>query len=107
MEAKSLNFKRNAAEALQDQDLQNALKFAKDGFIGKRTSAVAQLPEWNNIRDDVRVMKNHVLDNLDHYLLAYEAAVVENGGEVHWAQTPEEATDIIATICSKGPASHP
>jgi len=45
-------------------------------------------------------MKNHVLDNLDHYLLAYEAAVVENGGNVHWAQTPEEATDIITTICT-------
>jgi len=100
MKAKSLQFKRNAAEALKDQDLQNALNFAKDGFIGKRTTAVAQLPEWSNIRDDVRVMKNHVLENLDHYLLAYESAVVANGGQVHWAQTPAEATDIIATICS-------
>jgi len=100
MEAKSLQFKRNAAEALRDQDLQSALNFAKDGFIGKRTQAIAQLPEWDSIRDDVRVMKNHVLDNLDYYLLAYENAVCANGGKVHWAQTPAEATDIIATICN-------
>lgn len=100
MEAKSLQFKRNAVEALDDQNLQNALKFAKHGFIGKRTAAVAELPEWNAIRDDVRGMKDHVLDNLDYYLLAYEAAVLANGGLVHWAQTPEQATDIIATICT-------
>jgi len=100
MEAKSLQFKRNAADALKDQDLQSALDFAKDGFIGRRTKAVAQLPEWDSIRSDVRDMKNHVLDHLDHYLLAYEAAVQANGGTVHWAQTPEDATNIITKICT-------
>jgi len=100
VEAKSLQFKRSASDALKDQDLQSALNFAKDGFIGKRTKAVADLPEWDNIRDDVRVMKNHVLDNLDYYLLAYEEAVCANGGKVHWAETPAQATDIIATICT-------
>jgi len=100
MEAKSLHFKRNAADALKDQDLQSALNFAKDGFIGKRTKAVAELPEWDNIREDVRTMKNHVLDNLDHYLVAYESAVLANGGTVHWAQTPQQASDIITGICT-------
>ena len=104
METKSLEFKRSAAEALTDQNLQAALNFAKDGFIGKRTKAVAQLPQWQSIREDARQLKNHVLDNLDFYLLAYEANVQANGGHVHWAQTPAEAADIIVGICSEANA---
>lgn len=99
METKSLHFKRNAADALQDQDLQRALNFAKDGFIGKRTAAVAKMPQWQSIRDDAKHLKNHVLENLDYYLLAYEAAVKANGGHVHWAETSEQAAQIIVDLC--------
>lgn len=99
METKTLSFKRAATDALKDQELQRALNYAKDGFIGKRTQAVAKLPEWQTIRSDAREMKNHVLENLDHYLLAYESAVIANGGMVHWAETAEEAANIIVTLC--------
>jgi len=105
MEAKSLSFQRNASEALRDQDLQSALAFAKDGFIGKRTEAVNKLPEWQSIREQAREMKDHVLQNLDHYLLAYESAVIANGGNVHWAETPEQAAEIVVKICSDAGAS--
>jgi len=104
LETKSLQFKRSAAEALQDQDLQQALQFAKHGFIGKRTSAVEAFPQWQAVRDDARRMKDHVLDNLDHYLLAYEAAVRANGGMVHWAETPAQAAKLVVDICVKAEA---
>jgi len=100
VETKTLSFKRSAAAALEDQDLQRALNYAKDGFIGKRTAAVAQLPEWEAIRNDAHDMKNHVLENLDHYLLAYESAVIANGGKVHWAETGEDAAKIIVKLCT-------
>lgn len=99
MQTKTLSFKRSASEALKDQDLQSALNKAKDGFIGKRTKAVASLAEWETIRSEAREMKNHVLENLDHYLLAYEASVIANGGLVHWAETPEEAATIVVKLC--------
>lgn len=104
METKTLSFKRSATDALGDQELQRALNYAKDGFIGKRTAAVANLPEWETIRSEAREMKNHVLENLDHYLLAYESAVIANGGKVHWAQTGEDAANIIVELCKDADA---
>ena len=99
MQAQSLTFKTNASKALLDDDLKQALGNVKDGFIGKRASAVALVPEWQQIRDEARQLKNHVLENLDHYLLAYESKVVANGGQVHWAASPTDATGIIVDIC--------
>lgn len=100
MQAQSLSFKTNAREALLDDNLKQALSNVKDGFIGKRSAAVAMVPEWQQIRDEARQLKNHVLENLDHYLLAYESKVTANGGEVHWAASSEDANDIIVNICN-------
>ena len=99
MESQSLSFKKNARSALLDDDLRAALSNVKEGFIGKRAAAVALVPEWQLIRDEAKALKNHVLENLDHYLLAYEASVKRNGGEVHWASSSKDANDIIIDIC--------
>lgn len=99
MQQNSLHFKTNAHKALLDEDLRQALGKVKEGFIGKRAAAVRLVPEWQQIRSEARELKNHVLENLDHYLVAYEAAVKSNGGQVHWASTSGEASDIIVEIC--------
>lgn len=101
---KSDTFKQNASEALHDANLQDALGNMKVGFIKKRLDAIELVPEWQRIRDEARDMKNHVLDNLDHYLLRYEQSVTDNGGHVHWAETSADAGEIIVDICKKADA---
>ena len=61
--------------------------------------AVEALPEFEPLRDSARDIKDHTLDNLDLYLEAYEAKVTAAGGQVHWAETAEEARDIVLDIC--------
>jgi L-lactate dehydrogenase complex protein LldF len=61
--------------------------------------AVSKLPEFEDLREVGRAIKNHTLAHLDHYLERFEAKVVAQGGEVHWARTPAEARDRIADIC--------
>ncbi len=100
----SHTFKQNAAEALKDAPLQDALGNLKVGFIKKRLNAIELVPEWQRIRDEAREMKNHVLENLDHYLLRYEHSVQANGGHVHWAETSANAGEIIVDICKKANA---
>lgn len=104
MQSQSRSFKTNASTALLDDNLKQALGKVKDGFIGKRAAAVALVPEWQQIRNDARLLKNHVLENLDHYLLAYESKVIAHGGHVHWAQTSADANDIIVDICKSANA---
>lgn len=101
MQSQSHSFKLNAREALLDDNLKQALSNVKGGFIGKRAAAVALVPEWQQIKNEARELKNHVLENLDHYLLAYESKVQAAGGHVHWAQTSEDANTIIVDICKQ------
>ncbi|NMQ18828.1 iron-sulfur cluster-binding protein [Candidatus Competibacter phosphatis] len=99
MQVTSQTFKSNASVALRDAALQRALKNLKAGFPGKRAAAIAKLPEFDQLRDAGRDLKNHVLEHLDFYLERFEAKVIEQGGQVHWARDAAEARQIVLDIC--------
>ncbi len=101
MKVTSPAFKDNVAAALGDPTLQKALKFVQGGFITKRAQAAAELPEFEALRDAARDLKTHVLGHLDLYLEAYEKKVIASGGQVHWAETAEDARRIVADICRR------
>ena len=101
MKPHSHDFKKNAARAVGDQQLRQALAKAQDGFVGKRAETLAILPEFELLREQGRVIGDHTLENLDYYLERYESAVQECGGQVHWAETPEEAQNIVREICKR------
>lgn len=92
-------FKENAHEALQDENLRTALDRMNSGFIPRRQEAVDRLPEFDQLRDQGREIKNHVLAHLDHYLETFERTCTRMGGHVHWAPTPEDARAAILQIC--------
>jgi L-lactate dehydrogenase complex protein LldF len=94
-------FKENARKALADPTLQSALSIARPRFVDKRRKAKDRLPEFDLLRDQARDIKNHTLAHLDLYLEAYEAKVKEQGGQVHWAATPEAARDIVIALCRR------
>lgn len=104
MQPTSLNFKENAANALWDAQLQNALKNVKTGFILKRAKARDALPEFDALRAAAKDIKNHVLDYLDVYLEEYERRVIESGGHVHWARDASEAREIVVRLCREAGA---
>ncbi|MCR0983615.1 LutB/LldF family L-lactate oxidation iron-sulfur protein [Roseomonas pecuniae] len=100
----SPDFKRRAARALADANLQKALRRGGSGFHSKRAQATAALPEFEALRDIGRDIKNHTLANLDHYLEAFEAKVVANGGRVHWCRDAAEARATVLKICREADA---
>ncbi len=104
MDIASPAFKENARRALADHHLQQALGHVRAGFIDKRAKAVADLPEFDALRESARDIKNHTLAHLDLYLEAYEEKVRELGGEVHYAETSEEARATILAICRRAGA---
>jgi L-lactate dehydrogenase complex protein LldF len=97
--ATSSAFKENARRALGDAGLQRALARSGSSFIARRADAVANLPEFEQLRDTARDIKNHTLANLDFYLEAYEAKVLEAGGKVHWCADADEARAAVLAIC--------
>jgi L-lactate dehydrogenase complex protein LldF len=99
MQSTSHQFKDNAARALNDAHLQQALVHVRTKFIEKRLQAIDALPEFDALRDAARDLKNHVLSKLDEYLVEFESNVVKRGGQVHWCSTPADARKTILEIC--------
>jgi L-lactate dehydrogenase complex protein LldF len=97
--ATSSAFKQNASQALGNAGLQKALARSGPSFIARRAAAAAALPEFEQLRDIARDIKNHALANLDFYLETYEANVLEAGGKVHWCATADEARAAVLRIC--------
>jgi len=89
----------NSRAALANPVLQAALANLKRGFPINRAEVVADLPEFEELRNVARDIKDHTLDHLDVYLEIYERNVRASGGKVHWARNAKEARDTIMRIC--------
>jgi L-lactate dehydrogenase complex protein LldF len=105
MQPVSRHFQANAQAGLREPNLQSALKQLELGFVAGRQRCYAALPEFEALRDKAKEVLDHTIDNLDTYLLEYERKVVESGGQVHWAETPAEAQEIVTRICRDNGAS--
>ncbi len=91
-------FPAAARRELANAQLRANLRAATDTIRDKRARAVAEVPDWEDLRDAGRAIKAEVLARLDEYLLQFEAAVEHAGGRVHWARDAAEANDVVARI---------
>jgi len=94
-------FRAKSSDALLDDSLQAALNHAKGGFIKKRAEAIADVDSFESYKQQAQLVKNHTINNLDYYLHLFEQNVEKNGGQVHWASTPEQLNNIILHICER------
>ena len=97
-------FKQRAARALADTRLQKALVFTRPAFPSRRAAAVARLPEFEDLRNTGRDIKNHTLANLDFYLETWAENAERAGAQVHWCSTPDEARAEVLEICRRAGA---
>ena len=98
MDPTTENFKTNVRKAIADNNLSIALSKLSEGFPAQRSKAVNRLPEFEDLRDQAREIKEHVLKNLDFYLEQFESRVLESGGKVHWCRSAAEARSTILRI---------
>jgi L-lactate dehydrogenase complex protein LldF len=67
----------------------------------KRDKASNKLPEWESLRDAAAGIKKHTIENITHYLEAFENKAKENGIVVHWAKDGKEHNEIVYSILQK------
>ncbi|MFI1073300.1 lactate utilization protein B [Streptomyces puniciscabiei] len=91
-------FPRAARDALGDAQLRHNLAEATRTIRDKRAEAVGELPDWEELREAGRALKEHTLRHLDRYLLQFEERVTAAGGRVHWARDSAEANRIVADL---------
>ena len=98
-------FPEAAASALQDAQLRRNLGNATATIRAKRAAVVAELPDWERLRDAGAAVKADAMARLPELLEQLEAEVTARGGTVHWATDAAEANAIITTLVREAGAS--
>lgn len=70
----------------------------------KRDRAVAEVPEWEQLRELASQIKEHTLSHLDRYLEQFEAACKANGVQVHWARDAAAHNEAVHRILAQAGA---
>ncbi|MFI1168592.1 LutB/LldF family L-lactate oxidation iron-sulfur protein [Streptomyces sp. NPDC020801] len=91
-------FPAAARTALGDTRLRHNLARATTTIRHKRAEAVAEVSDWEALREAGRAVKERTLRHLDHYLLQLEERVTAAGGQVHWARDGQEAARTVVDL---------
>ena len=94
----SEGFPAAARRALADSQLRANLGHATATIRAKRAAVVAEVDDWEALREQARSIKAATMAELDRHLLALEAAVTARGGHVHWARDAIEANRIVVDL---------
>jgi L-lactate dehydrogenase complex protein LldF len=87
-----------ARRALADSQLRHNLGNATRTIRAKRARVVAELPDWEALREAGQAIKAETMAHLDSYLEQLEANVTLRGGTVHWARDATEACQIVTGL---------
>ncbi|GAB3981455.1 LutB/LldF family L-lactate oxidation iron-sulfur protein [Actinoallomurus acanthiterrae] len=87
-----------ARAAVRDTQLRRNLAHATTTIRAKRAAAVAELPDWAELREAGKRIKDHTIEHLGHYLRLLEEQVTARRGTVHWARDAAEANRIITDL---------
>ncbi|MFF0484908.1 LutB/LldF family L-lactate oxidation iron-sulfur protein [Streptomyces sp. NPDC004435] len=92
------SFPKAAQHSVHDTTLRKNLSYATGTIRDKRAKAVAELQDWQQLREAGKQIKDQTLHRLDYYLEQLEQAVTTAGGTVHWAADAAEANRIVADL---------
>ncbi|MGX2992906.1 lactate utilization protein B [Streptomyces sp. JNUCC 64] len=87
-----------ARDAVRDAALRRTLRHATHTIRERRARAVAELPDWERLREEGRRIKDDTLRHLDRHLVRLEESVTAAGGTVHWAADAAEANRIVVGL---------
>ncbi|TDJ66601.1 MAG: iron-sulfur cluster-binding protein [Planctomycetota bacterium] len=94
----SEHFDEAVVKALGDEVLRGALRNATELFSSRRSAAVASLPDWEDLRERARAIKEETLANLDAFLEEFAANAEREGVQVHWARDAAEACEVVLAV---------
>ena len=91
-------FPKAAVAALANGQLRSNIRLATTTIRAKRAGVVAEVSDWEELREAGKQIKERVLRRLGEYLVELEAAVGRAGGTVHWARDGAEANRIVCAL---------
>jgi L-lactate dehydrogenase complex protein LldF len=94
-------FPKAARRELRNPQLRANLAKATSTIRAKRERVVAELPDWEELREAGAAIKARAMATLPEQLELLERNVQAAGGQVHWARDATEAVAIVAGIAKR------
>jgi L-lactate dehydrogenase complex protein LldF len=91
-------FPMAAKAAMGDTQLRKNVRHATNVIQTKRARVVAEMPDWQDLREAGKQIRKHTMAHLDFYLQEFERNCTAAGGTVHWARDAAEARQIIVDL---------
>ena len=92
------SFPKAAKHELANAQLRRNLGHATSSIRAKRAAVVAEVPDWEALRDAASAIKTEAMANLPELLTQLEQNYTAAGGHVHWARDAQEANSIVVGL---------
>jgi L-lactate dehydrogenase complex protein LldF len=93
-----VSFRDAAAQALLDPQLRANFRRAMDGLMAKRKAQFPDPADLQELRHLSTAIRSRSLLNLPDLLEQFEANATRNGIQVHWAETCDQANELVLGI---------
>jgi L-lactate dehydrogenase complex protein LldF len=87
-----------ARTLMGDSQLRKNVRHATDVIQNKRGMVVGEMPDWQDLRETGKRLREHTMEHLDFYLEQFERNCIAAGGVVHWARDAEEARAVVVGL---------
>ncbi len=98
------NFREAGVDAIAHPEKKGIVPLVGLVLRSRQQEERQRYPNIDDARDVAARIKDHTLQNLDHYLEMFEKQVTDKGGTVHYARTGEEACQIVLGLCARAGA---
>ncbi|MCQ2751658.1 MAG: LutB/LldF family L-lactate oxidation iron-sulfur protein [Coriobacteriales bacterium] len=87
---------KRAKKCIDNDFKHEAIKQAQEVFYNKRKALIADVPEWEDLRECASQIRTHVTKNLDYYIKEFVENARAQGVQVHLA--PDADTALCAAL---------
>ncbi|WP_092151713.1 LutB/LldF family L-lactate oxidation iron-sulfur protein [Corynebacterium mycetoides] len=87
-----------AKEQMENAQMRENIRHATHSIRSKRNDVVAELPDWEELRNAGSAIKEGVMARLPELLERFEREFTARGGVVHWARDADEANAIVEKL---------
>jgi L-lactate dehydrogenase complex protein LldF len=101
MSATGQQFERAATRLAADLRHRGIIRRNIASYDAAVARGKARFADWQEARSVAAQIKWEAINHLDRYLEQFERKVIENGGQVHWAETSDEARQIVLQIARR------
>src|ERR1700730_13321436 len=91
-------FPMAARSMMGDTQLRKNVRHATEVIQAKRDRVVGEMPDWQQLREAGRQIRQHTMEHLDFYLEEFERNCTGAGGVVHWARDSAEAREVVTAL---------